>query len=319
MARSKRGKKSTLPSAEDLHQQVATFLKEGNHAKAVDAAKRLQKFDPEGPGRFLLAQACRGWSRELAAQGQDKEAAIRLEKAAGLAPEPDDQRRLMILWLNSGNFGKGTRRFLAQEDILRRENPVLWERCASLLSLAILSGNGEVLAALPPDHPLARHQPQAQAAVEAFVAGHGANEQLRLLPARSPYRSFRLFLQALACHRDSPREADELLRRLPPGTPLEPLAAALRTVLEETGEVRKKISLLRDPSVAALMIPLAGLKPQDLQFLARLEDTTPTPSHLLRPLPHPPTPLPPPLARPPAGAPPAPDPPRLPPFLPPFG
>ncbi len=80
-------------------------------------------------------------------------------------------------------------------------------------ALLALAGDKKTVAALPPDSPLARHLPAAQAAIEAFCAGddEAMRAALRQIPFRSPYRDLRWLLEALTAY---PRDREAGLARL---------------------------------------------------------------------------------------------------------
>ncbi|MBF0322579.1 MAG: hypothetical protein HQL62_06505 [Magnetococcales bacterium] len=209
----------------------AALLREGHWRRAIDFFKPLAKEDAHAREQLIIAY--QGRARELADKGMYVEAAAMLESTVQLgAPRPDPV--VYLPWLMQANWvGKGVELLMAGDDSWKNQHPDLWEKGQEWLAALLLTGQANVLPALPADSPLPAQKNLVLQALESWQKGDEitAGQVIRQLPLRSPFRRWRVFLQALL-EPDHTR-ANRLLDTIPGDSLISPWVGIARAVREE--------------------------------------------------------------------------------------
>jgi tetratricopeptide (TPR) repeat protein len=257
------------PRLDDLPiQELATrgnaLLAAHAYKDAIEVYKNLLKREPRGDWRTPLATAYLERARQLAGKAMCREAAVLWENIpvlCGQAPHPD----LYVDWLlRTGQHAKAMRAYATHAAALAEGDRGDLD---SVLAVLALSGQKEVLQALPPDAPLRQHLVAAQAALQAYCQGGGEAEvrpHLQAISFRSPYRDLRQVLGALLKLDSDPTAATALLERIPPHSPYQALAEVIRAC---TGGLSVPVLLALDPAQRELASTLLGLDPRQLKLL----------------------------------------------------
>lgn len=249
-------------------QELATrgnaLLSAHAYKEAIEVYKNLLKREPRGDWRAPLATAYLERARQLAGKAMYREAAVLWENIpvlCGQAPHPD----LYVDWLlRTNQHAKAMRAYATHAAALAEGDHGDLD---SVLAVLALSGQKEVLQALPPDAPLRQHLAAAQAALHAYCQGGGEAEvrpHLQAISFRSPYRDLRQVLSALLKLDNDPTAAPSLLERLPPPSPYQALAEVIRAC---TGGLSVPALLALDPAQRELASTLLGLDPRQIKLL----------------------------------------------------
>jgi len=139
------------------------------------------------------------------------------------------------------------------------------------LAPALLNANPATLARLPAESLLLQHHPLALAALAAYASKDAAALDTALggISFRSPYRDLRALLKALVLCETDQEAARAAVQRLPPNSPFEPLAAALRTRLM-AGPARLQAFAQLNNAQQTMTIDLMGYPPEVAPMLQAL-------------------------------------------------
>lgn len=224
-APSARPKLEDLPTP-DLIARGQTLLSAHDYKDAIDVYKLLLKREPQGSWRESLATAYLERARELAGKAMYREAIVLWENIPSLCnqtPQPE----LYTGWLlQIGQYAKAMTAYTRYTAALAGASEL-----EALIATLALTGQKEVLQALPPETPLRRQLAAAQAGLAAYGQGKAESvirEALQPLPIRSPYRDLRQILSALVKLETDPAAAPALVERIAPGSPYQGLAAIVR-------------------------------------------------------------------------------------------
>lgn len=260
-----RNRLDNLPTRE-LIARGAALASAHNYKDAIDVYKLLLKREPQAEAgwREALATAYLERARQLAGKAMYREAAVlweNLPSLCGETPHPE----LYIDWLlRSGQHAKAMRAYAAHAATLSTAETGELE--IGLAALA-LTGQKEVLQALPQDTPLRQHLNAAQEALRAYVQGEPEDrvrEALKNISIRSPYRDWRQILAALLKLETAPAEAKTLVERIAPGSPYQGLAEIIRACAAEN-PARALLAL--DPIQRELAGSLLGLNQGQMKLL----------------------------------------------------
>lgn len=260
-------RKSRAPgrSPSKIRGRAAKALQRGNFREAVELHKQLLKEDSQPAVVDGLASAYLGRAGELADKGMYKEAAALWENMAGSCGEREPGRYIEWLLLG-GRVERGARQLLeAGQDLQASPDGV---RASGLLALILLAQPDAVGDALPSASPWWGQREAMLEALKAYCANddHSLHEALKRIPFRSPYRDLRTFLQALAKRDSDSNGSRQDLARIPPDSPLAPLAAEILG----SGVDADPSALLGHPApVRDLLMSLQGITPQRRRALAQ--------------------------------------------------
>ncbi|MDZ7622533.1 MAG: hypothetical protein U5O69_09370 [Candidatus Competibacteraceae bacterium] len=260
-----RNRLDNLPTRE-LIARGSALLSTHDYKDAIDVYKLLLKREPqaETDWREALATAYLERARQLAGKAMYREAAVIWENLPNLcdrAPHPEQY----IDWLlRSGQHAKAMRAYTAHAAALSAAETGELE--IGLAALA-LTGQKEVLQALPPDTPLRQHLNSAQNALRAYAQGEpedGVRDALKNISIRSPYRDWRQVLSALLKLETAPAEAVALVERIAPNSPYQGLAEIVRACA--TPEPARALLVLH-PIQRELAGCLLGLDQKQMKLL----------------------------------------------------
>ncbi len=262
---SPRARLDDLPTRE-LIARGSALLATHDYKDAIDVYKLLLKREPQAEAgwRESLATAYLERARQLAGKAMYREAAVlweNLPSLCGQAPHPEGY----IDWLlRSGQHAKAMRAYAAHAAALSAAE--IGELEIEIAALT-LTGQKEVLQALPPDAPLRQHLNAAQDALRAYAQGEPeeqVRDALKNISFRSPYRDWRQALSALLKLETDPTEAAALAKRLSPTSPYQGLAEIVRACAA-ADPTRALLTL--DPIQRELAGSLLGLDQRQMKLL----------------------------------------------------
>ncbi len=223
--RRKANRKGSLPEIplEILAIEGDKFLGSGNFVKAVSVFKRLLKSEPCRQWQEKLAKAYLGRARGLFAKGMTKEALAILDNLAHFCPETTPDESLLPfkieLLIGAGRLEKAA-------DLYRRNAEHLKGTTAGtaleeLFAALCLAGEEILLKALPEESPIVAHYPFASEALRAYCRQEdtGANQALKQIPFRSPYKHFALALKGLLTLSSDLAGAARIFAKIPQSSP----------------------------------------------------------------------------------------------------
>ncbi len=274
MARAKRRRSSTPSPAQPPEKLAArgdASLRQGHFKEAVACFKQLVK--QQGAERWnpSLAQAYLGRAEELADKRMYKEAVVLLENADRLLPEPLPPDKIVVWRINAQQYGKGLRLFFERETWFQANDATLWEDLGALAAILLLTDAPGIVNALPKGSPLPEQRQTAREALAAYCRGEDerADQLLRRLPLRSPFKVFRLILKSLILQAREPEKAVRLLDKISPTSPFAGLAAAIRCGTMSGKELVAALTPLtvRQQELAAT---LSGISRENLDLFSQL-------------------------------------------------
>lgn len=181
---------------EELEAKAHLAAEQRRHKEAILFYKDLLKQEPRPQWQQALAQAYRLRAEQVAGKGMWQEAAILWENHAKLCPAAkvsDDYLGWLAL---AGQFPK-LAQLLANPATEIGDGPMA-KRLPEALAILALQ-NEKLLTPFPKDHPIPKHHAMAKQALHAYCQGRDteAEEALRQIPSRSPYRNVRTLVKAL--------------------------------------------------------------------------------------------------------------------------
>lgn len=265
-----KSKPSPLKSVPALKAAAQRALQSGYFKDAITALKDLLKQERRQESEDLLAEAYLGRARELARKGMFQEAAMLWENHAGHRPGTPLSEEYLIWLLKAGQMVKlGQALAVIPDDFAASASGRRLIEAAALLALE----NDKLLNALPREHAIVRQQPLLRKALAAYAEHRDAEAEdcLRQVPSRSPYRNLRTLLKGLlALERGDPAEASEVLARVDPGSACRNLAAALREqIASPMPDVAAYLKL--PPKLRAIVDKLKGYGKKELALLRDIQ------------------------------------------------
>ncbi|HFQ80469.1 MAG TPA: hypothetical protein ENK33_03745 [Desulfobacterales bacterium] len=233
MAKKKPKRKRTKQSKKDystypvkvLANMAEGKLTAGCFGQAVDLYKKLLKKDSSGLYMSGINKAYTGRILELAAKSMYKEALIFYQNMVSMCGIADHALHLTLLF-NSGRFEQALKILpLCLQAGSTPPNKEIMEVMAALL---LSNDYHDLVNQLPAESLIRAHYPFALQALEEFEAGNfaGAEENIRKISFKSPYKDFRIVLQVLlATGRGEGDKAFALARKVAPESPFYSLAA----------------------------------------------------------------------------------------------
>lgn len=250
-------------STGELIARCESLLSARNYRDAIDVYKLLLKREPraEAGWRESLAAAYLERARELAGKAMHREAAVLWENIpslCGQSPQPE----LYVGWLlHSGQYAKAVRVYADHAAVLTGAGEL-----ETLLAALALTGQKDVLQALPQDAPTRRQLTATQNALRAYSRGESeeaVRECLQHIPIRSPYRDLRQALAALLKLETDPAGATALVDRIPTTSPYHGLAEIVRACA--AAEPLRTLPAL-DPPSREIASGLLGLEPRQIKL-----------------------------------------------------
>jgi tetratricopeptide (TPR) repeat protein len=251
-------------STGELIARSESLLSARNYRDAIDVYKLLLKREPQAEAgwRESLAGTYLERARELAGKAMYREAAVLWENIpslCGQSPQPE----LYVGWLlHSGQYAKAVRVYVDHAAALTGAGEL-----ETLLAALALTGQKDVLQALPQDAPTRRQLTATQNALRAYSRGESeeaVRECLQHIPIRSPYRDLRQALAALLKLETDPAGATALVDRIPTTSPYHGLAEIVRACA--AAEPLRTLPAL-DPPSREIAINLLGLEPRQIKLL----------------------------------------------------
>ena len=222
-----KAKPASRASLDDLLADVRLAMEHRRFKDAIVIFKDLLRLERRAEWEQGLAEAYRQRAGQVADKGMTQEAVILWENHAALNPaaRPSDA---YLGWLaQAGQFPK-LAKLLAAADADFGQGPVACRLPETLAVLALQ--NEKLLAPFPAEHPVAKHHPVIKRALRAYAAGRDdeAEEALKQIPSRSPYRNVRTLLKALLLLGRDRAAGLALAQRVEADSACMPLARLLR-------------------------------------------------------------------------------------------
>ena len=204
---------SPLTKLEELEAKALIAFEQRRHKEAIIFYKDLLKQERRPQWEQALAEAYLRRAGQVAAKGMWQEAAILWENHAKLCPQTLPSEEYLGWLAQAGQFPKLAQR-LADSAPAFEQGP-LGRRLPETLAVLALQ-NEKLLVAFPLDHPIPKHHRLVKQALRAYAASRDeeAEEALRQIPSRSPYRNVRTLLKALLLMGQDRAAGLELLGRI---------------------------------------------------------------------------------------------------------
>jgi tetratricopeptide (TPR) repeat protein len=189
-------KPSPNKNLEELGAKARHAMEQRRHKEAIIFLKDLLKQERRPEWERALAEAYRLRAGQVAEKGMWQEAAILWENHAKLCPTAEASDEYLGWLAQAGQFPK-LAQLLAGSGPVPGDGPFARRLPEALAVLALQ--NEKLLVGFPQDHPIAKHHAFAKQAIRAYSADRDAEaeEALKQIPSRSPYRSVRTLVKAL--------------------------------------------------------------------------------------------------------------------------
>ncbi|MBF0193196.1 MAG: hypothetical protein HQL71_01510 [Magnetococcales bacterium] len=213
-------------------------------------------------------------SRELAATGLFKEAAVLWEHAARLSPTPLDPAPFLVCLINSQQIARGAKLFFSQQAEIQKNHPQLSDNLLSLLAAHLLINTVKVKESIPKEHPLRKELKHAKACLEALSKGeHKQLEiQLQIIKEDSQYWQFANIIKSLAVEQGNNEAMLTAISNIPSNSPFANLArvAGIRTL---SGSSLARALMHVPQADQQLIAQIMGVTKPLLQLLNKLSNT----------------------------------------------
>lgn len=214
----------TLP---ELEAAARAEIKYGRYKEAIATYKALLKRERRPDWEAALAEAYLLRARQVAAKSMHQEAALLWENHAMLRPgvEPSEE---YLYWLGRARQPAKLAKVAGMLPEAVAQAPAGRQAVEAVALMAL--ENEKLLGQLPEGHAIARQRPAVREAIAAYRAGHDAEaeECLKGIPSRSPYRNVRTLLKALLALPTDRTAAAALLDRIDADSVCRSFARALR-------------------------------------------------------------------------------------------
>jgi len=236
MARHKRKRRSRATAAgapanrpvpvDEAALAAQTLLARGDFRRAAQRYKELLRQERRSEWVDGLAAAYEGRAADLAGRDMYHEAAAIWEQRAEACETPLRHHDYIVWLLRGGRCDKAWE--LLNQDGAELSSEQRWQ-VEEIVAAMALAGNDAARRLLPDGSPLGREHALAERALRAYCAGdqEGLDQALAAIRFRSPYRSFRQILKALSVLQHAPKQASELLSRVPECSAFANLARAI--------------------------------------------------------------------------------------------
>lgn len=212
-------------SAQEILAKGNVFLSQEKYQDAILCFKQLLKQDDSPEVLQVLEQAYLGRIRGLAAKSMTKEALVMLETVVQRWPNSRVGPLKLSLLLQAGSFAEAARLYAECKEQLASNSQLQLE---ALFGAVLLSCAGNLRPQdLPEDSPVIRSYPTALSAIEAVFARQEekAQDALRLISFRSPFRDLRTLLTGLLHLQQDKEKGRTMLRKIEKNSPYRHIAA----------------------------------------------------------------------------------------------
>ena len=256
---------------DDLKTNLKLALKNNHYKEAIISLKELLKLDRRPEWEQGLADAYRQRALQVAAKGMWQEAIILWDNYAKLDPNPVIADAYLGWLVQAGQFPKLVK--LLADTNVGLDGPI-GKRLPETLAVLALQ-NEKLLAALPLEHPIAKHYPIVKHAIRAYSAGRDeeSEEALKQIPSRSPYRNIRTLLKALLLMGQDRGAGLELLKRIEEDSACRSFARMLLRQAQATGPDIATLSEL-PPKQHTLIHKINGYSKDQLKLLRDAKKVT---------------------------------------------
>lgn len=220
----KKKKISQNTSIETLQVNAAKLLATGRYKDAIETYKRLLKKEQRDEWKTALAKAYLRRAQTLANKGMYKEAAVLWENRANLCSDKKDIDQYIYWLIRASRYVRAARLF-TESHLPDNATRQLQAQFGALL----LAGCRDLTEAFPQDSLLLKQYALIRDALQAYFQGDdkSAEDSLKKIPFRSPYRDFRTFFKALLIIEADPNGASQLLEKVPADSPYAQFAALI--------------------------------------------------------------------------------------------
>jgi len=206
---------------------AADLLAKGRYKEAIEAYKQLVKKQPHEEWQAALAKAYLLRAQTLADKGMYKEAAVLWENRANWCPDKELIEQYIYWLIRAGRHIRAAHLLTESTEHLP---PAAIGPLQAQFGALLLAGAIEVAEAFPEEATLVKHYALVKEALGAYSQGDDkiAEESLKQIPFRSPYRDFRTILKALFIINADPNGARQLLDKVPAESPYAHFAKLIR-------------------------------------------------------------------------------------------
>jgi len=231
--------------------KAADLLADGRYKEAIDAYKQLLKQQQRDDWQAALAKAYLLRAQALADKGMYQEAAVLWENRANFCQDNEFIEHYIDWLIRAKRYVKAAH--LVTKSTEQLSPAMLWQIQAQFGAL-LVAGQTDLESAFDPEEPLLKQYALVKKALAAYCQGDDktAEDFLKKIPFRSPYRDFRAILKALI----DPNSAEQLLDKVPADSPYAPFTQLIRMTV---------------PHFESLSEGLSQLTPNELTFLAQLK------------------------------------------------
>jgi len=256
---------SSSTKLDELETKARIALEQRRHKEAILFYKDLLKQEQRPEWAQALADSYRLRAAQVAAKGMWQEAAILWENHAKLRPQilPSED---YLGWLAQAGQNPKLAQLLAASPAAFEQGP-FGRRLPETLAVLALQ-NEKLLTAFPSDHPIPKHHRLIKQALRDYSAGRDAEaeEALRQIPSRSPYRNVRTLLKALLLMGQDRAAGLKLLGRIEVDSVCHGLAQRLTRQCQPAGPDLSQVSEL-PPKQQSLIGKLNGYSKAQLALL----------------------------------------------------
>ena len=281
----------TLP---ELETAARAEIKYGRYKEAIAIYKDLLKRERRPDWEAALAETYLSRARQVAGKSMHQEAALLWENHAKLRPGVGPSEEYLYWLGRAGQPAKLAQAAGVLPDAVAR-TPAGRQAVETVALMAL--ENEKLLGQLPSEHAIVRQRPSLRQAIAAYRAGHDAEaeECLKGIPSRSPYRNARTLLKALLALPTDRAAAAALLDRVEADSVCRSFARALRQAVATdppelegylqlparqqavinalNGYDKTRVNLLRDAQKAVAARAPKSLLETALKYRAELGET----------------------------------------------
>ncbi len=188
-------KSASISSADDLEIRAGSAMERHQYREAIAFYKDLLKRERRPEWERGLADAYRQRAFQVAEKGMYQEATILWDNHAKLSPQAECPDAYVGWLLRVGQYAKVAELLGKQPE----EAQTPWMRQLPEVMALMALENDKLLGCFLPEHPIAKHHATTKKAIAAYGAKRDdeAEEALRQIPSRSPYRNVRTLLKAM--------------------------------------------------------------------------------------------------------------------------
>ncbi|HLC16234.1 MAG TPA: hypothetical protein VJL89_08410, partial [Thermodesulfovibrionia bacterium] len=251
-----------IKSPQLLLKEGQAYLEKGYFKEAIHSFKELLKREDRQQWRDLLIQAYTERAKELLQKDMPNEAFVIVQQIESINKGEKNIPLYIGVLLGAGQYKEAASYFLDHQNGSSLE---------SIFGSLVLTGNKDVIGAIPKSHPLSLHRHIVLEAIEALSQGNDelCKDLLNKISFRSPYRDWRFFLRGLmAYYNGSGEEAVEYFNKTSQDIVLKSLLTG--SILQQIAKVDKKLSSINQKDMFFL-ISLHGLDTKAFHVFEQLK------------------------------------------------